>query len=54
MEKQVWIDIQKALEYLEGGNQVSPKSSPLYGMKANSLQSLFVGAVTHASCQPRS
>ncbi len=27
--KQVWITIEDALEYLEGGNQVSPKSSPL-------------------------
>ncbi len=36
-EKQVRINIQKAREYLEGGNQVSPKSSPLLqGMKAQS------------------
>ncbi len=28
-ENQVRINIQKALEYLKGGNQVSPKSSPL-------------------------
>ncbi len=41
-EKQVRINIQKALEYLEGGNQVSPKSSPLQGMKAQPLQSLFI------------
>ncbi len=42
-EKQVQINIQKALEYLEGGNQVSPKSSPLQGMQAKSLQPPFVG-----------
>ncbi len=41
-----------ALEYREGSNQVIPKSSPLQGMKAQSLQSLFVGEVTHASYQP--
>ncbi len=50
-EKQVRINNQKAPEYLEGGNQVIPKSSPLQGMKAQSLQSLFVGEVTHASYQ---
>ncbi len=49
---QVRINIQKALEYLEGGNQISPKLSPLQGMKAQPLQSLFVGEVTHASYQP--
>ncbi len=43
------INIQKALEYLEGDNQVSSKSSSLQGMKA---QPLFVGEVTNASCQP--
>ncbi len=48
-EKQVRINIQKALEYLEGGNEVIPKTSPLQGMKAQSLHSLFVGEVTHAS-----
>ncbi len=54
-EKQVRINIQKALEYLEGGNEVIPKSSPLLQrMKAQSLQSLFVGEVTHASYQPYS
>ncbi len=37
---------KKAREYLEGGNQVSSKSSPLLGMKAQPLQSLFVGEVT--------
>ncbi len=42
-EKQIRINIQKALEYLEGGNQVSPKLSPLQGTKAQSLQSLFIG-----------
>ncbi len=50
--RRVQINIQKALEYLEGGSQVSPKSSPLQGMKAQPLQSLFVGEVTHASYQP--
>ncbi len=43
-EKQVRINAQKALEYLEGGNQVSPKSSP--------LQSLLVAEVMHSSYQP--
>ncbi len=33
-EKQVRINIQKAFEYLEGGNEVIPKSSPLQGIKA--------------------
>ncbi len=50
--KLVCINIQKAREYLEGGNQVSSKSSPLQGMKAQPLQSLFVGEVTNASYQP--
>ncbi len=48
---QVRIKIQKALEYLEFGNEVIPKSSTLQGMKVQSLQSLFVGEVTHASNQ---
>ncbi len=39
----------KARDHLEGANQVSPKSSPLQGMKAQPLQSLVVGEVTHAS-----
>ncbi len=43
-KKRVRIIIQKTREYLEGGNQVSPKPSP--------LQSLFVGEVTNASYQP--
>ncbi len=51
-EKQAWINIQKEHEYLEGGNQVSPKYLPLQIMKAQSLQSLLVGEVTHASYQP--
>ncbi len=51
-KKQVLINIQKAREYLEGGNQVSPKSSPLQGTKAQPLQSLFVGEVSNASNQP--
>ncbi len=42
-EKLVRINIQKAPECLEGGNQVRPKSLPLQGMKAQSLQSLVVG-----------
>ncbi len=37
---------------LECGNQVSPMSSPLQGMKAQPLQSLFVGEVTHANYRP--
>ncbi len=36
------INIQKSLEYLEGGKEFIPKSSPLQGMKAQLLQSLFV------------
>ncbi len=51
-EKHVRINIKNALENLEGGNGVIPNSSPLQGMKAQSLQSLFVGEVTHASYQP--
>ncbi len=51
-EKQVRINIQKALEYVEGGNSVSPKSSPLQGIKAQPLQPLFVREVTHACYQP--
>ncbi len=43
--------MQKALEYLEVGNDVIPKLSPLQGMKAHPLQSTFVGEVTHASYQ---
>ncbi len=50
-EKQVRINIQKILENVEGGNEVIPKSSPQQGMKAQSLQSLFVGEVTPASYQ---
>ncbi len=50
--KKVRINIQKAREYLEGGNQVSSKSSPLQGMKAQPLPSLSVGEVTNASYQP--
>ncbi len=33
-KKRVRIIIQKTREYLEGGNQVSSKSSPLQGIKA--------------------
>ncbi len=51
-EKLVRINNQKALEYLEGGNEVIPKSSPLHGMKSQSLQLLFVGEVTRATYQP--
>ncbi len=52
MKKQVRIIIQKALEYLEDGNQVSPTSSPLQGMKAQPLLSFFVGEMTNATYQP--
>ncbi len=51
-EKQVLINIQKALEYHEGGYHVSRTISPLQRMKAPSLQSLFVGEVRHACSQP--
>ncbi len=51
-EKQVRINFQKAREYLEGGNEVIPKLSPLQGMKAQPLQSLFAGEVMHTSNQP--
>ncbi len=44
--KQVRINIQEARE-----NQVSLKLSPLQGMKAQPLQSIFLGEVTHASYQ---
>ncbi len=46
----VQVNIQKALEY--DGNDVTLKSSPLLGMKAQSLQFLFGGEVMHASYQP--
>ncbi len=36
-EKKVRINIQKAFEYLEGSNDVCPKSSPLLGMIAQPL-----------------
>ncbi len=45
------VQINKARENLEGGNQVSPKSLPPQGMKAQPPQSLFVGEVTHSSYQ---
>ncbi len=51
-EKQVGINIQQALEHLEGGNQASPKSSPLQGIKAQLLQSLLVGEMMRACNQP--
>ncbi len=44
--------MQKVLEYLECGKEVIPKSSQLQRMKAQSLQSLFLGEVTYASYQP--
>ncbi len=50
--EKVWIYIQKTLEYLECGYQVSPKSLPLQVMKSQPLQSLLVGEVTNASHQP--
>ncbi len=37
--------------YLECGNQISPKSSPLQGMKAQPLQSLFVDKLTNVPYQ---
>ncbi len=49
---EVRSSIQKTREYLEGDYKVSLRSSPLPGMKAQPLQSLFVGEVTHASYQP--
>ncbi len=48
-KKQVRISIQETHEYLQYSNQVSP--SPLQGMKAQLLQSLFVGEVTNANYQ---
>ncbi len=51
-EKQVLINIQKAREYLEDGNQVTPKSLPLQVIKAQPLRALFAGEVTHAYYQP--
>ncbi len=39
--------IQTTPEYIGFGNHVSPKSSPLQGMKAQPLQSLFEGQVTN-------
>ncbi len=46
--KPIRVNNQNARGYPEGGNQVSPKSSPLQGMKAQPLQSLFVGDVTNS------
>ncbi len=45
-ENLVRINIQKASEYREGGYPVSWKSSPLHGVKAQPLQSLFLAEVT--------
>ncbi len=45
-ENLVRINIQKASEYLEGGYQVSLKLSPLQGVKAQQLRSLFLAEVT--------
>ncbi len=50
-KKQVRIHNKQTREYIECGNQVSPKSSSLQGMKAQSLQSLFAGNLTNASYQ---
>ncbi len=47
-EKQVRINIQKAREYLEGGNRVSPKSSLLQGMKAQSSIPVLLSAAANA------
>ncbi len=51
-KKQIRIHIQKVRQYLECGNQISPKSSPRHGMKAESLQSIFVGKGTYTTNQP--
>ncbi len=53
-KNQVWISIQETLEHFECGNQVGLTSSPLQGMRAQPLSSLFVGEVTNGSYQPRS
>ncbi len=42
-KNQVRINIQVTRKYLTYGYQVGSKSSPLQGMKAQALQSLFVG-----------
>ncbi len=47
-EKPIRVNNQKARGYPEGGNLVNPKSPPLQGMKAQPLQSLFVGDVKNA------
>ncbi len=46
-KNQVRINIQVTCEYLTYGYQVGSKSSPVQGMKAQALQSLFVGKVTN-------
>ncbi len=51
-KEQVRINIPKIREHLEGGNQVSPKPSPLQRMKAQPLQPLFVGEAMNVSYQP--
>ncbi len=48
-KKQVRIDTRNTRKYLEGGYQVSPKPQPLQEIKAQPLQSLFVGEVANAS-----
>ncbi len=47
-KKQVRINIQKAREYLEGSNQVNPKSSPLQGMKAQPLIPVLLSVAANA------
>ncbi len=44
----------KTPKYLECNNEISSKSSPLQGMKAQPLQSLYAGKATNVSYQPRS
>ncbi len=46
--------VSLTLQYLEGGgNQASPKPSPLRGFKSQPIQPLFVGKVTKVSHQLR-
>ncbi len=47
-KKQVRINIQKAREYLEGGDRVSPKSSPHQGMKGQPLIPVLLSALRSA------
>ncbi len=47
-EKQARIKIPNAREYLEGSNQVNPKSSPLQGMKAQPLIPVLLSVAANA------